>query len=611
TGSTILISSMLGSAALAGVLVGLAISFRNLPDVRSLQGYIPSETTYIYDIKGKVLASFHGEENREVVPLDQVSPEMKLAVLAMEDGNFYQHHGVNPVGIARAMVVNISSGSTVQGASTLTMQLAKNLFLSPKQVLTRKISEAVLAMRMEKLFEKDEILEMYLNQVYWGHNTYGVQTAAKSYFKKPASELNLAEAAMMAGVIQAPEAYSPFLDFKEAKKRQSLVLDRLVTLGWISQTDADQARETELSLGNITSFQKSRSPYVTNTVVKELEERFGKEALTRGGMRVQTTVDYQVQEAAEETVQYWHKRSTGYYADQMALVAVDPRTHYIKAIVGGVDRDKSEFNRATQAMRQPGSSFKPFLYYTAFATGKYTADTVVKDSPVSYNDGSAERYKPQNYDRTFGGPMSVRQALASSRNIPPIVMGQKIGLEKVIDVCRILGIESPMPPVISLPLGAVDLTPLEITAAYATFANNGWQSETTSIVQVTDSSGNILLDNTPKPRLVLDPWSAATLNITLTSVITGGTGKGANIGRQAAGKTGTTSSSRDVWFVGYVPQLATGIWVGNDNYAKMGSGATGGGTVAPIWRDFMDQALKDEPVKYFVSPSKFSRPKAK
>ena len=611
TGSTILISAMLGSAALAGGLVGLAVSFRNLPDVRSLKGYIPSETTYIYDIKGKVLASFHGEENREVVTLDQVSPEMKLAVLAMEDGNFYQHHGVNPVGIARALVINISSGGTVQGASTLTMQLAKNLFLSPKQVLTRKISEAVLAMRMEKLFEKDEILEMYLNQVYWGHNTYGVQTAAKSYFKKPASDLNLAEASMMAGIIQAPEAYSPFLDFKEAKIRQSLVLERLVKLGWVSQADADEAKETKLELGNITSFQKSRSPYVTNTVVKELQERFGQDALTRGGMRVQTTVDYDMQTAAEETVQYWHSRSTGYYADQMALVAVDPRTHYIKAVVGGVDRDKSEFNRATQAQRQPGSSFKPFVYYTAFATGRYTPNTIVQDKPVSYNDGSAQRYKPQNYDRTFGGSMSVRQALAQSRNIPPIVVGQKIGLEKVIDVCRVLGIESPMPPVISLPLGAVDLTPLEITAAYATFANNGWQSETTSIVQVTDSSGHIILDNTPKPRLVLDPWSSASLNITLTSVINGGTGKNAYIGRQAAGKTGTTSSERDVWFVGYVPQLAAGVWVGNDDYTRIGGGVSGGGTAAPIWGDFMRQALKDVPQEYFVSPSKFSKPKAK
>ncbi len=608
-GSTILVTSMLGSAVLAGGLVGLAISFRNLPDVRSLKGYIPSETTYIYDINGKVLASLHGEENREVIRLDQVSPSLKLAVVAMEDGNFYYHHGINPVGIARAVVINFSSGATVQGASTLTMQLAKNLFLSPEQVFSRKVSEAVLAMRMEKLFAKDEILEMYLNQVYWGHNTYGVQTAAKSYFKKSASELSLAESAMMAGIIQDPEVYRHFLNFQKAKNRQALVLDRMVQLGWISAQDADQAREEKLELGAITSFQKSRSPYVTNTVVKELQDRFGQDALTRGGMRVQSTVDYKMQKIAEETVQYWH-RNSGLYADQMALVAVDPRTHYIKAIVGGVDSSKSEFNRATQAQRQPGSAFKPFLYYTAFATGQYSPDSIVQDSPVSFNDGSAERYSPQNYDRSFAGPISIRSAISASRNIPPIVIGQKIGLEKVIDDCRVLGIRSPMPPVISLPLGAVDLTPLEITAAYATFANNGWQSETTSIVQVSDSSGHILLNNTPKPKLVLNPWATASLNSALTSVVNSGTGVSAYFGRPAAGKTGTTSSERDVWFVGYVPQLATAVWAGNDNYERMGGGATGGGFMAPIWRDFMSKVMKDQPVEDFVPASKFTPPKA-
>lgn len=609
-GTTILVSAMLGSAALAGGLVGLALSFRNLPDVRTLKGYIPSETTFIYDINGKVLASIHGEENREVIPLEKISPNMKLALVAMEDDRFYQHNGVNPNGIARAMVVNFTSGETAQGASTLTMQLVKNLFLTKEQVLSRKVSEAVLAMRMEKLFQKDEILEMYLNQVYWGHNTYGVQTAAKSYFNKSASDLTLAESAMMAGIIQAPESFSPFLDFKVAKERQKLVLNRMVQLSWITQAEADAAFKETLKLGQITSFQRSRSPYVTNTVLKELEARFGKEALTRGGMRVQATVDQKMQLAAEETVQYWHGRfSGGLYSDQMALVAVDPRTHYIKAVVGGVDSSKSEFNRATQAQRQPGSAFKPFVYYTAFASGNYGPDSVVQDSPVSYNDGSGEPYFPQNYDRTFSGAMSVRTALAQSRNIPPIVIGQKVGLEKVIEVCRVLGIKSPIPPVISLPLGSVDLTPLEITSAFATFANNGWQSETTSIVQVTDSSGHVLLDNTPNPRLVLDPWAAAALNDAMQSVVNNGTGKNAQIGRPAAGKTGTTSSERDIWFVGYVPQLSAAVWAGNDDYSRMGGGATGGSFMAPIWRDFMNQALKDVPVEDFVPPSKFTPPK--
>ncbi len=608
TSSTILATVMLASAGIAGGLVGLALSYRNLPDVRSMKGYIPSETTHIYDIKGKVLASLHAEENREVMPLDKVSPHLKMAVLAIEDSSFYQHEGINPVGILRASLTNFQEGRTVQGASTLTMQLVKNLFLSPERAFTRKLAEAVLAMRMERLFKKDEILEMYLNQVYWGHNTYGVETAAQSYFNKSSTELTLAEASMMAGIIQAPAAYSPFVSEEVAKKRQDIVLSRMVELDWVSSTEAQAARDQPLTFGQVTSFQQSRSPYVTNTVIKELTRRFGREALVRGGMRIQTTVDFDMQEAAEEVVRSSHRR-VAYTADQMALVAVDPRTHYIKAVVGGVDSKKSEFNRATQAIRQPGSSFKPFVYYTAFASGKYTPSSMINDSPVRYNDGTARGYKPQNYDRTFGGSMSLRQALAQSRNIPAVSLGQKVGIENVIDVCRVLGIKSPIPPVISLPLGSVDLTPLEMAAAYATFANNGWQSETTAIVQVTDSSGRLLLDNTPDPQLVLDPWSAASLNNTLTGVINGGTGKNASIGRQAAGKTGTTSSERDVWFVGYVPQLSAAVWIGNDNYSRMGGSATGGSFAAPVWRRFMLKALKDKRAEYFVPASKFTRPK--
>jgi penicillin-binding protein 1A len=608
-GSTILIASMVGVTAIAGVLVGLAISYRNLPDVRSLKGYVPSETTYIYDINGKVLASFHGEENREVTTLDKISPNLKLAVIAIEDSNFYQHQGVNPVGIVRATLVNLQKGRTVEGASTLTQQLVKNLFLTPREAISRKITEAVLAMRVEKLFKKDEVLEMYLNQIYWGHNTYGAETAARSYFNKSSAELTLAEAAMMAGIIKAPEEYSPFFNFKAAKRQQALVIDRMLLLNWISPEEAQSAKAQPLKFGQITSFQQSLSPFVTNTVVTELTNRFGKEAVERGGMRIQTTVDWKLQQLAEDTIRYGSGQLAG-QADQLALVAVDPRTHFIKAIVGGVDSRKTSFNRVTQAQRQPGSSFKPFVYYAAFASGKYAPDSIISDSPVSYDDGSAERYFPQNYDRTFSGAMTVRQALAQSRNIPAITLGQRVGLEKVIDVCRVLGIKSPIPPVISLPLGSVDLTPLEMASAYATFANNGWQSDPTAIAQVTDSAGHLMLDNTPQPRLVLDPWATAALNDAMQAVVNGGTGKAAYFGRPAVGKTGTTSSERDIWFVGSVPQLTAAVWAGNDNYTPLGRGVTGGGIMAPIWRDFMSRAVQDLPVQDFTPASKFQRPTA-
>lgn len=600
---------MLTSSVVAGGLVGLATSFRNLPDVRVLRGYVPSETTYIYDIKGKELASLHGEANREVVKLDQISPVLKRAVLAMEDSHFYMHHGINPNSVGRALLINWEKNTVVEGGSTLTMQLVKNLFLKPERKFSRKIAEAVMAIRLEQIFTKDQILEMYLNQIYWGHNNYGIQTAAESYFSKSADKLNLAESAMLAGLIQSPEEYSPFVNLQVAKERQAIVLNRMEDLGWITPAEAEAARKQKLNIGKLTSWRTSKLPFITEAVVAELNERFGRDAVLKGGMRVQTTIDTDFQKMAEETVARSHAnvRYRGLYADQVALAAVDPRTHFVKALVGGVSYKKSQFNRAIQSRRQPGSAFKPFVFYTAFATGKFGPSSTVMDTPVSYRDGSGW-YSPRNYGGGYSGAVTIRTALTQSLNVPAVKLGRSVGLDKVIETCRTLGIKSPMEPVTSLPLGAIGLTPLEMAGAYATFASNGWYSDTTIIVRVTDTSGNVLLDNTPKPRLVLDPWATASLTNVLQGVINGGTGKSAQIGRPAAGKTGTTSSERDVWFVGYTPQLSTAVWIGNDNNRPLGGGATGGGFAAPIWRNFMLKALKNEPVQYFPSPSKFNRP---
>ncbi|ARV60366.1 penicillin-binding protein [Nostocales cyanobacterium HT-58-2] len=610
-GGTLLSVTMLASSIVAGGLVGLAVSFRNLPDVRQLRSFLPSETTYIYDIKGKLLTSIHGEANREVVPLDKISPQLKRAVLASEDSDFYYHHGINPKGVGRAVVTNWAAGGVREGGSTITMQLVKNLFLSQKRAFTRKIAEAVLAIRLEQILTKDQILEMYLNQVYWGHNNYGAQTAARSYFNKSAEYLTLAESAMMAGLIQAPEGYSPFINMNKAREQQKIVLGRMKELGWITQQEYDNALKQPIKLGKIRSFQGSALPYVTNAVAQEIAKKFGRETLLKGGMRIQTTVDTQFQQMAEDTVKKWHPRLSeqGLSKNQIALVAIDPRTHFVKALVGGVDPKTSEFNRATQALRQPGSAFKPFVYYTAFASGKYGPETVVYDTPVSYRDGDGWYY-PRNYDNSYGGAMSIRTALKLSRNIPVIKIGKAVGMNKVVETCRILGIMSPMEPVTSLPLGAIGVTPLEMAGAYATFANYGWQSPTTIIVRVTDSSGNVLLDNTPKPQQVLDSWASAAIIDTMRSVINDGTGKNAAIGRPAAGKTGTTSSEKDIWFVGTVPQLTAAVWVGRDDNRTLAHGATGGVMVAPIWRDFMSRALKDVPAENFKSPSQFPRPKS-
>ncbi|MBE9006130.1 penicillin-binding protein [Fortiea sp. LEGE XX443] len=610
TGGTLLSTTMLTSCVVAGGLLGLAISFRNLPNVRQIQNLLPAETTYIYDIKGKLLVGIHGEANRKFVSLDKISPNLKRAVLASEDSYFYHHHGIDPGGIGRAAVVNWKAGGVKEGGSTITMQLVKNLFLSNRRAFTRKVAEAILAIRVEQLLTKDRILEMYLNEVYWGHNNYGAETAARTYFDKSAENLTLAESAMMASLVQAPEQFSPFVNINLAKQKQKLVLERMLKLKWITQQEYDNAINQEIKLGKIRSFQPSSLPYVTNTVAQELIKKFGHDAVIKGGMRVQTTVDADFQMMAEKTIKKWHKtlESRGLKKNQMALIAIDPRTQFIKALVGGVDSKTSEFNRATQALRQPGSAFKPFVYYAAFASGKFTPDTTVLDTPVSYPDSNT-RYSPRNYDNTFKGAIPIRTALALSRNVPAVKLGQAVGINKVIATSRTLGIMSPMEPVTSLPLGAIGVTPLEMASAYATFASYGWRSPPTLIARVTDSRGNVLLDNTPKPRLVLDPWASAAVVDVMQTAVKQGTGRGAIIDRPVAGKTGTTSSEKDIWFIGSVPQLTTAIWVGRDDNTQLVRGATGGGMVTPIWRDFMLKALKGVPVENFKTPSKFSRPK--
>ena len=611
---TFLSLTLLSTSAVAGALVGLAISFRNLPDVRVIKNFVPSQTSYVYDIKGRLLTAYHEEEHRTVIPLTQISPQLKRAVLAIEDSNFFTHNGISPMGIVRATKVNLESGEVAEGASTITMQLVKNIFLSPERKFSRKLSEAVLAIRVEQILTKDQILESYLNNIYWGHNNYGAETAAKSYFNKSAKDLNLAESAMMAGIIQAPEAYSPFINYAVAKKRQALVLERMAILGWITPEEAEKARKEPLLVGKPTAWQQSKLPYVTDAVKSELIERFGQQTVTKGGLNVQTTIDYELQKKGEEIVQkaYRRIRSRGVRADQIALVAIDPRTHFVKTIVGGIDYKESQFNRVIQSRRQPGSSFKPFVYYTAFASGKYSPSSSISNVSKSYRDGTGGTYRPQNYGGSFGGGnVSIIEALSKSLNIPAVVIGQRVGLNKVIETCRLLGIESPLSPVISLPLGPIGVTPMEMARAYATFASNGWQSETTMILKVSDSMGNTMLDNSPKPKLILNEWATASLTTTLRRVLQpGGTAPYANIGRPAAGKTGTTSNEKDVWFVGYVPQLSVAVWIGNDDFSRtLGRGVTGGGYAAPIWRQFMRTALVNDPVKQFPAASSFIRPK--
>ncbi|OYQ66170.1 penicillin-binding protein [Pseudanabaena sp. SR411] len=607
-GGTLLGLIMIGGAAVAGGLVGLALSFRDLPDVRVLKGYVPVETTYIYDINGGLIARLHGDVNREVVTLDRISPHLKRSVLAMEDAYFYTHKGIDPSGIGRAILANFNAGGTVEGGSTLTQQLVKNLFLSNERSLNRKVAEAVLAMRVEQVFTKEQILEMYLNQVFWGKNTNGAETASQNYFGKSAADLTLGEAAILAGTIQAPSVFNPVDNYAEAKKRQGLVLDRLLELGWATSAEVKAAKAQKITIRKQgISYEASRVPYVSQAVTAELEEKFGRDVVLQGGLRVQTTIDLKMQRIAEEVAAEGHRDlvDRGAYADQLSLVAVDPRTGFVKALVGGVgDFDKNQFNRAVLARRQLGSSFKPFVYYLAFASGNYTPDSTIDDSPMSIPDGD-EPYIPRNYDNKFAGAMSIRQAIAISRNIPALRLGLEFGNENVVALCRKLGINSPILPVVSLPLGAADVTPMEVAGAYAVFASGGYKSKTTLIARVTDRNGNLVLDNTPKPELILDPVAVSYLTDALRGVVTNGTATEAQMsdGRPVAGKTGTTSDFRDAWFVGYTPQLSVAIWIGNDDYSPMANGVTGGVFVVPIWRKFMEKALAGQPIEQFPVPS--------
>ncbi|MEN9206485.1 MAG: PBP1A family penicillin-binding protein [Thermostichales cyanobacterium SZTDM-1c_bins_54] len=607
----ILASLLLGTTATAAGLVGLAVSFRNLPDVHQLRYYAPVETTQILDQEGNLLASLHGEANRQVIPIAEVAPSLRLAVLAIEDSHFYSHRGINPVGLGRAFLGSLEGGlGSAGGGSTITMQLVKNLFLRPERTLSRKVAEAVLAVRLEQVFSKDEIFEMYLNQVYWGHNLYGIQTAAQSYFGKSASDLTLGESALLAGLLQAPEVLSPFRNLPAARERQKVVLNRMVELGWISAEEASAAYQQELRLGQITSF-RSAGPAVTDAIVAELERRFGAKTLTEGGLRIQSTIDMDLQREAERIVNEGSRQlqAMGRRADQMALVAMDPRTGYIKALVGGVNQQRGNFNRVTQARRQSGSTFKTFVYYTALATGRYSPYSVLMDTPVTFPGG----YTPKNYDGSFSGPISFRQALELSRNIPTVVLANNIGIRRVIATAQSIGIESEMYPNLSTALGSTSVSPLEMTRAYAAFANGGYAVEPTLLMQVVDRTGQVLKDGDPQLKPVLDPWSVAVINQILQGVVTSGTGRAARLddGRPVAGKTGTTSDFRDAWFIGYTPQLVTAIWIGNDNNRPMAPGTAGGAFVAPVWKRFMTVAMRDQPRESFPVPESFPPPRSR
>ncbi len=714
-------AAFLLAAALTGAYVLYQHFSRDLPDIGLLRSYQPSLITTVYSDDGTVVAQFF-VERRVLVPLEKIPASLKQATLAVEDARFYAHPGIDMLGIARAVWANMRAGDTVEGASTITQQVAKILFLTHRKTFERKLREMLLAFRMERLLTKDEILEIYLNQAYYGQGAYGVEAAANVYFGKHVEALTLPEAALIAGLPKGPTGYSPYTSLERAQKRRAHVLRRMVETGYITPEEEQQAQQTVLR-PRIRKEPAVKAPYFVEHVRRYLEEQYGSTVLYRGGLQVYTTLDIALQEAAEAALRNGvikDDRRRGYrgplghlnlarldhidwervrqipwpeehsdetarnrrlkgivvaveekrvqvrweggeglislegmawaYAPNLevdsaarrlrrpgdalrvgdviladviepgaqgrkaqlalaqepivqgALVALEPQTGYIRALVGGYDFSRSQFNRATQAIRQPGSAFKPIIYATAIHRG-YTPAHVIVDAPFVREQTDGKIWKPSNYDGKFLGPVTLAEALAHSRNIIAIKLLESVGVSNVVEYAKRLGIKSPLSPTLPLGLGASSVTLLELTTAYGVFASQGVRYEPGGVKWVEDWEGKVLEKHTPLGERVMSEQEAFVMTSMLQGVVQRGTGTRAKaLGRPVAGKTGTTNDFIDAWFMGYNPTLVAGVWVGIDDRESLGHKEEGARAALPIWIEFMQQALERVPYQEFTAP---------
>ncbi len=606
----------------AGIIVGLLIWFsQDLPSTDALISVEPWTRTIIYDAHGQPLKAFY-EEDRVIVSLDEVPDRLTSAFIAIEDRQFYRHWGLNVFAIGRAVLEDVMARKIVRGASTITQQLARNLFLTQEQTLTRKIKEAILAIRIERHYTKDEILTMYLNQIYFGDGAYGVGSASTKYFGKHVSELSLAEAAMLAGIPRNPSSYSPRRHFERAKQRQAIVLQSMVEMEMITAREAAEAKNDSIFISQAAKAEVGA--YFTEYVRQILEQKYGAAALYREGLKVYTTIDLSLQELAERAVEqnlramekrlrYVPKDTTGAHLAagasktdyiQGALIALDPSTGHIRAMVGGRDFLDSQWNRATQAPRQPGSAFKIFVYTAAIDNGVTPCD-IIMDDPIIMENLDSTEWRPGNFDGEFRGPITVRDALARSINIPAIKMGDQVGQETVIRYARRMGIRSELRPYRSIALGTFEVSLLELTSAVGVLGTSGIRAEPIAITKIEARDGRILEENLPRRSEAISAQTAYVMTTMLQSVVDEGTGRSIRargITRNLAGKTGTTDEFGDAWFVGFSPDLAAGVWVGFDERRSMGRNETGARAALPIWIDFMTGALEAIPDRPFPEP---------
>ncbi len=706
----------------------------DLPDVTELKNYQPSLITKIYSDTNDKIGEFF-IERRILVPIEEIPDKIIQATLSVEDSNFYSHIGIDFQGILRAAIKNFRAGHVVEGGSTITQQLTKTMFLSSKRKIERKIREAILALKIEENFTKSEILEIYLNQIYYGHGAYGVEAAAQTYFGKHIDELDISEVALIAALPRAPSHYSPYRDPERAKKRRKHVLRRLLVNGFIDEGEMEEAADKPFELGDRESLKNYQAPYFMEYTRRYIEDKYGSSKLYRSGFHIYTSLNLEYQKAAQKAVflglrandkRYgyrgplmgfgssdpkgdsekshyfvgqvipfpWEPESNaeensilpgkilvgsvkkikddrvivslGYMSGEIALkdmdwarkpnvkqdgkwvklkhpshalkvgdliqvrvlepkkkgelkirlaleqepevqgalLAVEPATGQIKAMVGGYDFNKSQFNRAIQARRQPGSSFKPIVYASALEKG-YTPATIVLDSPVVLQGAEKDnlKWKPENYEEKFFGPTRIRTALAHSRNLVTIKITKDLGVKSIINFARRLGVKSPLARDLSLALGSSATTLREITSIYCTFANQGKAIEPHGIRYIQNREGEIIEERRREAKQVMSPENAYLMTSLLQSVVKEGTGKKvAALGRPVAGKTGTTNDCVDAWFIGFTPDLAAGVWVGQDKNEPLGVRETGARAAIPIWLDFMKDAHKKKPISDFPVP---------
>ena len=565
---------------------------------------IPDAASQFYDINGNVIYTTLSEERRVPVSIDKIPKHVQQAFIAIEDNRFYEHSGIDYRGTARALVSTLS-GREVQGGSTITQQLAKNAFLTQERSIIRKIKEAFIAKELEHKYTKDEILTMYLNQIYFGQGAYGIESASLYYFGKHVQNLDIAEAATLAAIPKSPNYYNPFENPKESKNRQELVIDQMVKYGFISADSAAKAKAKKMVYSTSHKQQNNPRGYFFDMISQKVIAEVGADALYKGGLKIYTTLDMDMQLAAEKAMRHL----PNYYTDskkltqpQMALAAVDPKTGYVKAMIGGRGQDK--FNRATLAVRQPGSAFKPFVYLTAMQNG-FTPASIIEDKEEEFAKG----WKPQNSDMQWHGKVSLRTALKRSINVPTIKLAREVGVDKIVANVERMGITTLVDSGaysdvnLAMALGGLSkgVNPLEMASAYGVLATNGLYNKPIALLKIVDRDGKVLYQAKPQSKRVVDAASAYLTTNMLEDVLVSGTGGGMGIGRPAAGKTGTTDTYIDAWFVGYTPDLSTAVWVGDDNNKPM-QRMYGSGAPLSIWHEFMINALASTPRTGFSNP---------